>query len=402
MKCSLIKHKETEAVIYCTKCEKYMCKKCELIHSDFFESKHCSFLIKPNNFNEIQSLKDKKNDEINKSSASAKNIKYLENFFNDLNELNNNLKNELEKINKKKEDLEINIQNIFTKIRNELNKVEDEYLDAINNNYNEINLDKKIKENEILLNKIKSATNNKIVQNSLIEECKNIDIKKENSENYDKLFDTEIPEEKYFDDLIEKIKNLHINNDLIFSSSIIKNDIKKQNMINNWIKEKIGANKIKYELIYQMSKNGYKSEDFHKCCDFKGATLTIIETKSKHIFGGFTPLSWNSNGKAYYDYNKETFLFSMNLMKKYDMFNMDKSAIYCHKDYGPSFGNYYGSVDFGPVYDICFKKDLSRGLVTAERGSNFFEAGKLELTDGKGPEEAFVTKEIEIFKVIFE
>ena len=54
---------------------------------------------------------------------------------------------------------------------------------------------------------------------------------------------------KYLKKNIEKIKNLHITNENIFDSSIIKNDLKKQNMINKWIKEKMDTNKIKYELI---------------------------------------------------------------------------------------------------------------------------------------------------------
>ena len=240
MKCSLKKHEEIEANTYCTKCENFMCKKCEIIHSDLFDSKHSSFLISLNN-------SDKKGKDI-APKIIEENIKYLKYFSNNLKEINDNLKNELEKINKKREELEINIQNIFTKIRNELNKVEDEYLNEIENKYNKINLDKKIKENEILLNKIKLVLNNGITQNdSLINERKSIDIKKE--DNYDKLFDIEIPEEKYINDIIEKIKNLHINNEFIFDSSIIKNDLKKQNMINKWIKEKMDTNKIKYELI---------------------------------------------------------------------------------------------------------------------------------------------------------
>ena len=399
MKCSLKKHEEIEAVIYCTKCENFMCKKCEIFHSDFFESRHSSFLIQLNNADNIKSLKDKNGKGI-ESKVIEENIKYLKNFSNNLKEINDNLKNELEKINKKREELEINIQNIFTKIRNEINKVEDEYLNEIENKYNKINLDKKIKENEILLNKIKLVLNNGIIQNDLlINECKNIDIKKE--DNYDKLFDIEIPEEKYINDIIEKIKNLHITNEFIFDSSIIKNDLKKQNLINKWIKEKMETNKIKYELIYKMSKNGSKPRDFHRCCDNKGATLTIIETKSKHIFGGFTPLSWNSNNKSCYDVSRKTFLFSLNLLKQYNMFNTGKEVISCRENYGPTFGNTSNSYDFS-YYDINFGKDLLKGSIGAGSNSSFFVTGNLELTGGKGYNEPFDTKEIEIFKVIIE
>ena len=179
-------------------------------------------------------------------------------------------------------------------------------------------------------------------------------------------------------------------------------------MINKWIKEKMDTNKIKYELIYKMSKNGSKPKDFHKCCDNKGATLTLIETKSKHIFGGFTPVSWNSNDKKFKDIKKETFLFSLNLMKKYNMLNIEKSAIVCYKEHGPSFGNgtYINSINsityYRDIFDIDFYKGLSQGTISAFESSNFFEFKQLELTEGKGMVESFYTKEIEVFKVILE
>ena len=144
-----------------------------------------------------------------------------------------------------------------------------------------------------------------------------------------------------------------------------------------------------------MSKNGSKTKDFHKCCDNKGATLTIIETKNKDIFGGFTPLSWNSNSKNCYDESRKTFLFSMNLLKQYNMFNLGQVAIYCDRYYGPTFGKYDHK-------DIGFYEDLLQGTIGAHEDSNFFEKGKLELTRGKGNSEPFYTKEIEIFKVIIE
>ena len=53
-------------------------------------------------------------------------------------------------------------------------------------------------------------------------------------------------------------------NNLFFSSTIINNDIDKQNYILNWIKEKANKEEISIELIFKMSKNGYKCEDFHK------------------------------------------------------------------------------------------------------------------------------------------
>ena len=72
-----------------------------------------------------------------------------------------------------------------------------------------------------------------------------------------------------------------------------------------------------------MSINVGTSKDFHKYCDNKGPTLTIVKTTKNKMFGGFTPLNWDDSGVKY-DKNNQTFIFSLNLMKKYDM--IDKKS----------------------------------------------------------------------------
>ena len=385
-KYSLKKHEEIEAICYCNKCEKFMCKKCEVFHSEFFDSKHKLFIIDSNNFDNIKYTKENENEII----KIEEDIKYLKEFSNKLNEINNELKNESEKMNKNKEDIEIKIQRMFTKIRNTLNKAEDDLLLEIDNKFEKSNINKDIKKNDILLNKIKLALNKEPYKyDLLINECKDIELKQLYFQEYEKDIDIKIPEEKEFDIILEKINNLSNANKLLFNSDIIKNDIKKQNLINDWIKEKLRKNSIKYELIYKMSVNGSTCDNFHQCCDDKGATLTIIETKSNFIFGGFTPLNWKSY-EDNLDKDKITFLFSLNLMKKYDMFNRDKPAIRSdYNNYGPIFG----------FYDLYFRQNLISGEISATKDSNFFEYKNLELTKGKGETESFDTKEIEIYKV---
>ena len=118
--------------------------------------------------------------------------------------------------------------------------------------------------------------------------------------------DIEIPEEQDIKEIIEKIMGFNIIKENILDSSIIKNDLNKQNQINKWIKEKVNKNLIKYELIFKMTVNGSNAKDFHKYCNNKGPTLTIIQTKNNEIFGGFTPLNW-SNGNT--DKVKKHFYF---------------------------------------------------------------------------------------------
>ena len=70
-------------------------------------------------------LEDIKNDKINKLND---NIIYLEELSKTLQESINKTKEIYEKIIENKEGLKLKIQKIFTKIRNELNKREDELL----------------------------------------------------------------------------------------------------------------------------------------------------------------------------------------------------------------------------------------------------------------------------------
>ena len=91
---------------------------------------------------------------------------------------------------------------------------------------------------------------------------------------------------------IEKQKELKEEKKNI-NSSIIKENTNGKNTIINWIKEKIKINKIKFEKIFEMNSNGTRSEDFHRYCDNKGPTLTLVKTTKNKIFGGFTPLDWD-------------------------------------------------------------------------------------------------------------
>lgn len=49
-------------------------------------------------------------------------------------------------------------------------------------------------------------------------------------------------------------------------------------------------------LLYRGSRDGWLSSDFHKHCDNKGPTVTLIKvvtTGAKYIFGGYTDQSWD-------------------------------------------------------------------------------------------------------------
>ena len=49
-------------------------------------------------------------------------------------------------------------------------------------------------------------------------------------------------------------------------------------------------------LLFRGSKDGFKSAAFHKNCDNKGATLTIVKSEYGKIFGAFTYIPWEISG----------------------------------------------------------------------------------------------------------
>jgi tetratricopeptide (TPR) repeat protein len=175
----------------------------------------------------------------------------------------------------------------------------------------------------------------------------------------------------------EKIKNEYLSQ----NSKIIKNDNEKEKTIKEWINPN---KKIKFTLLYRMSRDGENATDFHRNCDNKGATLTLAETTKGYQIGGYTTLDWESDNNGKNKTDDLTFLFSLNQMKKYTKKNNSRS-IYVYKNDGPGFGN---------------GRDLGIGnpKMTSGWSNNSTFLTNNELTNGEG---SFTYKEVEVYKVDF-
>ncbi len=104
-------------------------------------------------------IEDIKDDKKNKLKS---NFKQLEELSKTLEETINSLKRIIEKINENKEELKIQIQKIFTKIRNELNEREDKLLLEVDKKFEEKFFNENIiKESEKMPNKIKACLEKK-------------------------------------------------------------------------------------------------------------------------------------------------------------------------------------------------------------------------------------------------
>ena len=264
----------------------------------------------------------------------------------------------------------IDYNNFKNDFKEKYNKLLDE-----NQNLNE-KINKLLDENENLNEKI-----NKLSQD-------NIQLKKNNEDMNEKI-NFLIQENKKIND---KYMNLQEILNPFENSLIIKNNKNKINYLIKWIKQKTNKDKINFDLIFTMSKNGNDSDDFHKYCDNKGPTLILIKTKKNQIFGGFTSLNWNKEYEGVKDPSNQTFIFSLDLFKKFDMINKEKQAIQNHSLYGPNFGN----------ADIYLKKNMKDGVCFANENCNYLSNNNIELIGEKGKRISFQTEELEVYKVIYE
>ena len=185
-------------------------------------------------------------------------------------------------------------------------------------------------------------------------------------------------------------KVVKYNEGLCNISVIIDNDFNRQNSIINWIKGKINKDEIQFKLIFRMTEENSKSSDFHKACDKQGPTLVLIKTKSQKTFGGFTPLDWSTTGGGIKDESNQTFIFSLDLNKKFDIIKIKDQAINRSND-GPKFGD----------CDIKIESNMKNGVSFANSNCNFLSGNNLELTGGHGDSQKFETLELEVFKVIY-
>jgi hypothetical protein len=63
------------------------------------------------------------------------------------------------------------------------------------------------------------------------------------------------------------------------------------------------------KLLYRASRDGEAAADFHRMCDYKGATITVVKSSNGYIFGGYTDVAWGTNPG--YKSSSVSFLYSL-------------------------------------------------------------------------------------------
>jgi hypothetical protein len=171
--------------------------------------------------------------------------------------------------------------------------------------------------------------------------------------------------------------------------------------------------KKQFTLLWRGTRDGFRARDFHSRCDGHSKTLTVILDTDGNIFGGFTPVEWESrkwNGKRGSENNcwkadpsLKSFLFTLknphNLPARRFALRAEQRdrAIYCVFNRGPSF---YDIV----VYANCNANTSSStswfgDSYTEHCGENYTNDpgvdGKTFFTGSRN----FQVKEIEVFEI---
>lgn len=95
------------------------------------------------------------------------------------------------------------------------------------------------------------------------------------------------------------------------------------------------------QLLYRGSRDGFQAAAFHRECNNKGPTLTIIRSIQGNVFGGYTSCSWTSSGS--YVQDPKAWLFSLKAADggppvKIPCTPTSSNSIYDHTSSGPTFG----------------------------------------------------------------
>jgi signal transduction histidine kinase len=160
----------------------------------------------------------------------------------------------------------------------------------------------------------------------------------------------------------------------------------------------------RFELLYRGNEHGFTARDFHARCDGHQHTVTIIVTPLGCIFGGYTPVAWDSPKKrtAKCDPSSKSFLFTVQNPHtipptKFSLRRERRTmAITCCASFGPCFGE----EDLTVVDDCRNKPFFGKGCETSHFGTVY--TNTTGIADGGivfTGEKTFLVQDIEVFQI---
>jgi len=178
-------------------------------------------------------------------------------------------------------------------------------------------------------------------------------------------------------------------------SSFLTNDEKI--LISKWVH----PNKIiKFNMLFNTSKDGDSSSTFHYYCDGVFPTVTVILDTSGRRFGGYSTQNWcQSTVGGNYTRAPDSFIFNLSNKKKFDLISQidgnSNRAVYRNNSYGPTFGGghdlYLANSCKSNTSSYVYKNSSS--AYNTENNNNLF---------GSSGQTAFQVSNYEVYQVVFE
>jgi hypothetical protein len=159
----------------------------------------------------------------------------------------------------------------------------------------------------------------------------------------------------------------------------------------------IGFENNSFSLLWRGSRDGFDAATFHRLCDGKANTVTVIKNTSGFIFGGFTSIPWSSS--VGYKADSTAFLFSLTNPSNTPLKMKVKSpedAVVHFSGFGPTFGAGYDlhALNLSHTNRNSYMKF---GFYEFPNEIEGIEGGKLIVG---GFDHKFQTAEIEVFQVL--
>lgn len=171
-------------------------------------------------------------------------------------------------------------------------------------------------------------------------------------------------------------------------------------ILEEWARSSVIKRIKEFKFLFRASDHNFNNTTFHDMCNDIHNTIVLIKTEHGKVIGGFNPHRWNET-QNFYDSSNRTFIFSLSSRQKL-INTRGCNSIYCHPEYGPSFGN----------QDIWISKNCNsneannRGEVskiyTYKNSSYIQNQDPYKAWTGHTSGSGFKIKDYEVYEVILE
>jgi hypothetical protein len=125
------------------------------------------------------------------------------------------------------------------------------------------------------------------------------------------------------------------------------------------------------ELLFRASRDGYGADNFHRCCDNKGPTLTIAKSRRGFVFGGYADRPWTSNGSGQYCASPQAFLFGLYTNTGQGPFKLGLGGLHSDGKANAVYNSVNNGPTFGAGYDLCIVSNPNSSTCSSNLGHTY-------------------------------